>query len=381
MYEAEYQNLLALLARAIGVDNGARVTTDPKILCALAKKHSVTNLLYAAVKGDSGFPASLLFALERELFATAHQQLLQDQAAERLFATLRKESIPFLPMKGIVMRPLYPTPELRVSCDVDVLYDKRYRRQVDGLMCSLGYTRGASDPNHDEYHAPPCVAIEMHRNLLSDVKTVDRYYANIWERLVVVDGSEYRMSDEDFYIYQTVHTMKHFIGGGTGIRSVLDTFIYLQKKPMLDRAYLARELDKLRLRPFHEMLERLANVWFGGEDMPKELAPISDYILGSGTYGLATQKAANRAARARGGKVGYAFSRAFPSYHFMAEKYPTLRRVPLLLPFFWIGRLLRATFGAKGQAKGELTALRASDAEQAAQLDAVMRAVSLDGYR
>lgn len=381
MYEAEYRNLLALLARAVGGGNGACVTTDPKTLCFLAKKHSVTNLLYAAVKEDAGFPAPLLVALERELFATAHQQLLQEQAAERLFVRLRKENIPFLPMKGIVMRPLYPTPELRVSCDVDVLYDKRYRRQVDELMRSLGYALEASDPNHDEYHAPPCISIEMHRNLLSDIKTVDRYYADIWERLIFVGASEYRMSDEDFYIYQTVHTMKHFIGGGTGLRSILDTFIYLRQKPMLDRAYLAQELDKLRLRPFHEMLERLALSWFGGEEIPPELIPVSDYILGSGTYGLATQKAANRASRTHGGKIGYLFTRAFPSYHFMAEKYPSLRRIPILLPFFWIGRLLRALFCGGKEAKGELDALRASDPEQAARLEAVMRAASLDGYR
>ncbi len=381
MYESEYSNLLALLARAIGVDNGARVESDPKTLCALAKRHSVMNLLYAAVKGDDRFPAPLLAALERELFATAHQQLLQEEAAAALFARLRAEGIPFLPMKGIVMRPLYPAPELRVSCDVDVLYDKRHRRRLDALMRELGYVCEASDPNHDEYHKPPCIAIEMHRNLLTDFKTVDRYYADIWTRLTPVGEGEYRMSDEDFYIYQTVHTMKHFIGGGTGIRSVLDTFIYLQKKPSLDRVYLERELEKLGLLSFHCQIERLARVWFGGEEMPDELLPISEYILGSGTYGLATQKAANQTARTRGGKIGYLFSRAFPSYRFMAEKHPSLRRVPILLPFFWVARLFRALFGKRGDAGRELSALSKTDRDQMEKLGAVMRAASLENYR
>lgn len=381
MYEDAYRNLLALIARAVGVENSARAEGDPRVLCALAKKHSVSNLLYAAVKDDGDFPTPLLDALERELFATAHQQLLQEQAASVLFARLREANIPFLPMKGIVMRPLYPAPELRVSCDVDVLYDKRHRRALDELMRSLGYTCEASDPNHDEYHAPPCVAVEMHRNLLTDFKTVDAYYADIWSRLVPVGQGEYRMSDEDFYIYMTVHTMKHFIGGGTGLRSVLDVFIYLRAKPALDRAYLNRELDKLGLRPFHETLEQLAAAWFGGEELSKTLRPISEYILGSGTYGLVSQKTVNAAARTRGGRVGYVFVRAFPPYRFMAEKYPSLRRVPILLPFYWIYRLLHTLFAGKGDAGRELQALSSSGAADAERLRDVMRAVSLENYR
>lgn len=381
MYESEYRNLLSLLARAIGVDNGARVETDPKTLCALAKKHSVINLLYAAVKEDAAFPAPLLAAMERELFATAHQQLLQEQAAAVLFARLREEGIPFLPMKGIVMRPLYPAPELRVSCDVDVLYDKRHRRRLDALMRELGYACEASDPNHDEYHKPPCIAVEMHRNLLCDFKTVDRYYSDIWSRLIPVEGCEYRMSDEDFYIYQTVHTMKHFIGGGTGIRSVLDTFVYLQKKPSLDRAYLERELDKLGLLSFHLQIERLSRAWFGGEELCEDLRPISEYILGSGTYGLATQKAANQSARTRGGRLGYLITRAFPPYRFMAEKHPSLRRLPILLPFFWLLRLTLALFGKREDAGRELRALQTASREEMEKLGAVMRAASLENYR
>ena len=381
MYEVEYRNLLALLARAVGVENGARAEGDPRVLCALAKKHSVTNLLYAAVKGDAEFPTALLVALERELFATAHQQLLQEEAAAELFARLRERGIRFLPMKGIVMRPLYPAPELRVSCDVDVLYDKRHRRALDALMREMGYTCEAADPNHDEYHRPPCVTVEMHRNLLTDFKTVDAYYGDIWERLVPKGEGEFCMSDEDFYIYQTVHTMKHFITGGTGIRSILDTFVYLRAKPALDRAYLARELDKLGLRAFHENLERLAHAWFGGGEMTEDLVPISEYILGSGTYGLATQKAANATARTKGGRVGYLFARLFPPYRFMAEKYPSLRRVPILLPFYWLYRLVRTLFAGRGDAGRELRALQTADAADTERLREVMRAASLDGYR
>ncbi len=388
MYEREYRTLFALIAPLVGgkvapcVLNGTVFDIEnAKLLAALAKKHSIANLLYFAVREREDFPREISSALEKELFSSAHRALLQEHESTRVFAELHRRGVPYLVMKGAVIRPLYPMPEMRVSCDVDVFYDKKHRRAVDRMMEELGYTLRESDPNHDEYVHKSGVLIEMHRNLVTEYPTVDRYYEDIWERLVPVDGCEYRMSDEDFYIYATVHTMKHFVTAGTGIRSVMDAFVYLAAKPDLDRNYLMRELDKLRLTDFHLMIEKLAAVWFGGEAMPDALAPISDYILGSGTYGIAVQRAVNDSASVRGGKLGYLFFRAFPPYHWMAEKYPSLRRLPFLLPVFWLWRLLTVPFKNKEVVGKTVRAVRAADAADAMRLEHVMKTAGLYRYR
>ncbi len=388
MYEREYQTLLALVAPLIGgkadpcVLNGLELDAESaKALCILAKKHSIANLLYFAVRERADFPAPLRAVLEKELFSSAHRTLLQEHEGARVFAELRRLGVPYLVMKGAVIRPLYPTPEMRVSCDVDVFYDKKHRREVDRMMESLGYTLRESDPNHDEYVHTSGILVEMHRNIVTEYPTVDRYYADIWERLIPVEACEYRMSDEDFYIYSTVHTMKHFATAGTGIRSVMDTFVYLAAKPSLDRAYLEAELGKLRLLDFHRTIERLAAVWFGGEEMPPELSDISDYILGSGTYGVAVQRAVNDTASARGGKLGYLLFRAFPPYRWMAEKYPSLRRLPILLPFYWLFRLVTVPFKNRKVVGNTVRAVHTADAADAARLENVMKGAGLYRYR
>jgi hypothetical protein len=132
---------------------------------------------------------------------------------------------------------------------------------------------------------------------------------------------------------------------------------------------------------FTTLEEAGVDVWFGGAEMTEDLLPISEYILGSGTYGLAAQKAVNVSARTRGGRIGYLFARAFPPYWFMAEKYPSLRRVPILLPFYWIYRIVRAIFAGKGDAGREIRALQTADSSDAERLREVMRLSSLDGYR
>lgn len=381
MYEQAYSDLLALIAPTVGGCGGQVGKTEDALLYALAKKHGIVNLLAYAWQGREDIAPEWRAAVERSLFTTVRQQAEQDRERAAVTAELRRAGIRFLPMKGVFMRALYPAPEMRSSCDIDIFYDSTHRARVEEILTARGYTCALRDPNHDEYEKPPYVAVEMHHNLLTDFPTVDAYYRDVWERLIPVGEGEYRMSDEDFYIYQTVHTMKHFSKAGTGIRSVLDVFVYLRAKPDLDRSYIERELDTLGLLPFAKTLEKLANVWFAGEEMPADLSEVAAYILGSGVYGVGINLAANRTPTGRGGKLRYALTRAFPPYRLMKEKYPSLRRAPVLLPFYWGMRLVRTLFRGNGRMGQEMRAIRAADESHIAHTRAVMDRVGLRDYR
>lgn len=382
LFETEYDTLLALIAPLCGGQKTAPQVApeDYKTLCLLAKRHSVANLLYLACKDDPALPSELRAALEGLLFSSVQQQLQQEYEAGRVFAALEKAGIRFLPMKGVVLRPLYPKPEMRVSCDVDIFYDKEARPRLRELMAALGFVPNGTDANHDDFKKGN-VSIEMHHNLMSHFPTVDAYYRDIWDRLVPVSACRYRMRDEDFYIHMTVHTMKHFAVGGTGIRSVLDVFVFLHAKPMLDMAYIEAELEKLGLLTFHRSMIALAEAYFGSTPLPNEWREVSDYILGSGTYGVFSQSVANTAAAGRGGKLGFYLRRAFPAYHLMADKYPSLRRFPPALPAYWLYRLFVAAFGKGHQLHREVQTLNAVDRATQKRLDHVMAQVGLRSYR
>lgn len=379
MYETEYSQLLALIGAQVGGVKTPVTVLDYKAVILLAKQHSVLNILYFALKDDPSLPPEYLAVLERQLFLTAHQQAMQEVEAKRIYAMLTREKIRFLPMKGNGIRSLYPAPEMRISCDVDVFYDKRARARMDGLFAELGYEKEGADPNHTAYKKG-FVSIEMHHNLLTDFDKIDRYYRNVWERLIPDGEFAFRMRDEDFYIYHLVHTMKHFASGGTGIRSVLDTFVYLHKKTDMDMAYLRAELEKIDLWDFHLTLSELAEVWFGGKPMPNDLLPVADYVLDSGTYGRTLHTVTNLSARS-GGRLGFYIRRAFPPYHYMAEKYPSLRRFPLALPFYWIGRIFRAAFGKEKYMAAEVRASGQTDSVLSERLSSVMKRAGLDDYR
>ena len=58
------------------------------------------------------------------------------------------------------------------------------------------------------------------------------YYKHIEEKLLKANEKSYKrlFSDEDFYIYMTAHSYKHYSVGGTGLRSLLDSFVFVKEK-------------------------------------------------------------------------------------------------------------------------------------------------------
>ena len=69
------------------------------------------------------------------------------------------------------------------------------------------------------------------------------------QRVSLGDGFEKHLSQEDFYLYVTSHEYKHYSAGGTGLRSVLDTYVYLQKAAP-DMDYVTAEAEKLGMAEF-----------------------------------------------------------------------------------------------------------------------------------
>lgn len=102
------------------------------------------------------------------------------------------------------------------------------------------------------YYKRPFMNIEMHRNMIDEKYEFAKYYQNIWSKLIKSDNKnyEYYLTDEDYYIYLVAHLAKHFANGGTGIRSIIDIYIYLEHKRELNWKYINEEFSKLQLSQF-----------------------------------------------------------------------------------------------------------------------------------
>ena len=275
------------------------------------------------------------------------QGVVQLSDRDLLFSVLTEAGIDLLPVKGCWLKELYPNMEWRQMADLDMLIPAEKAAEVKKIMLSLGYQTEEFEnmPNHAGYLKPPYTEVELHTALLVDGRG---YYDKVWEQAHPVEGIPglYRFSPEDEYIYYLLHLSKHLEDAGTGIRSVLDSLVYREAYPDMDRDYLRRELEKWDLWERTLEIETLCDCWFQtGKEIPEELESLAQHILSAGAFGTVEIRSERRLEKLREKYknpvirgIVYWIIRACRPMEEMVQCYPVLKKLPVLLPFFWIHR-------------------------------------------
>lgn len=326
---------------------GADADDIPK-LCSLAEKHDLSHLLAQGLENCSAMPdGEIGAALKNKKFTAVMRHSRISAELETLSSLLEERGIDHLPLKGAQLRHLYPKPWMRTSCDVDILVRPAdLDAAIKAISDELEYDyRGTEDHNATLY-SPGGVCLELHYKLIrSDyVDAAERPLTDIWDKLIVEDGykHKFRMSDELFYYYHIAHAAKHYTYGGTGIRTVLDTYILNEKAPA-DTAERERLLEAGGLLGFDKNLLHLAYTWFGGGDETELDRQMAQYITRSGVYGTSDHTVALRRAKQRG-KVGYILSRIFVPYSVYKKDHPLVRFTALRYPFWLCARAMKPIF-------------------------------------
>lgn len=287
-----------------------------------------------------------------------------DLEREAILDAFEKAGIWYLPLKGAVLKDLYPMIGMRQMADNDILCDASRTADVRAIMESHGFEtdKAYGHGAHDSFFKPPVYNFEMHRTLFSanHDKRIRSYYENVKGRLKCVDGKEFerRFSDEDFYVYMIAHEYKHYSGGGTGLRSLLDTYVYiLNKGKTLDWDYISGEIEKLGITDFESKNRSLALHLFCGDALSCEDQSMLDYVISSGTYGTVENRVNNGIAKKGDGiigKVRYVFSRIFLPLDVVRSSFPLFIKYPVLLPFLPFYRAIRGVTTRRNVMKAEL---------------------------
>lgn len=154
----------------------------------------------------------------------------------QLDALLTHGQIPFLPLKGSVLRQYYPQPWMRTSCDIDVLVHPADLDRAVALLCENGFTIGEKSTHDVALTAPAGSHIELHYDLIEDgmVNDAAAVLRRVWDTAVPHGDStlRYDMPDDLFYFYHMAHMAKHFVStGGCGIRPLLDVWVLTHRSP------------------------------------------------------------------------------------------------------------------------------------------------------
>lgn len=310
-------------------------------LFKISKRHDLAHLIADALDKNGLFfqnaEAKKRFLQERTLAIFRYEQRRYEYT--QICETFEKERIPFIPLKGAIIQDLYPEPWMRTSCDIDILVkEDDLNVAVAVLKKNLEYNCDFIGGHDAQIFAPNGVHLELHYRLLEDDASPQQqtFFESIWSNATNNSRFQRCMTNEHFYEYFLLHTAKHVKAGGCGVRPFLDIWL-LRKKMIFDNQALKKILKETGLETFAKAVESLANVWFSGAKATKLDEELAQYVLTGGVYGTMENRVAVQTNRKKG-KIRYTLSRIFLPYNELKYKYPTLKKHPILFPFYQVRR-------------------------------------------
>ncbi len=377
-----YDAVLYLLACALdGSAPDAELvrSLDLGAVFAEATRHNVEAMVTHVLERIGKATPAMIDAKNKHI----RRAMLFDRARAEIFAALEQAGIKYMPLKGVILKDMYPYIGLRQMTDNDILISADRRADVKRIMTELGYVVDSyCQSNQDVYMKEPVYNFEMHVALYGSGthKRYADYFEGILDRSGVMAGTEWGRlpSAVDFYLHLKSHEHKHYAGGGTGLRSLCDTYVFVSKKgEEIESEELRLGLDALGLAEFDRATRELSEKMFAPENRAALLATIGggadylteeqramlDYYATSGTYGKLANFVENDFTAYCGGevtlgkKIGYVMRRIFPPVEFYKEAAPVVYKHRILIPGYCLVRFLRAVFTKPLQLLGQLRLL------------------------
>lgn len=352
-----------------------------------AEKHSLLPLIYNASYSRRKIRDSR--AIRGRVRRLVTLQTVKTDKFLRLYKKLTDAGCMPIVVKGLVLRRLYPNPDLRMSSDEDILAE---RRQFDdclrimsdfGLNCDM--TEGETKTVHEVSFKSDdgILYIELHKSLFppdsAAYGNMNDLFIGAADRAIMSDGV-YTLCPTDHIIYLICHALKHFIHSGFGIRQVCDITMFANE--------YGKEIDWQRVFDSCQSISRrtfAATIFAIGEKyltLDRERAKIPDNfcswaadetdlladLMSAGVFGGATESRKHTAnmtldavSQSSKGKTAAKSlkSTLFPSADSLKNRYRYLKKNSLLLPIAWAQRIFTyiKNSGGKGNTRAEAVKL------------------------
>lgn len=351
---------------------------DADRLFRLAKLHDLAHLAAFALRENGLLDTQSAAGKEfdrQQMLAVWRVSVLERDLAQ-LRAAFERAGVDFIPLKGAVLRTLYPEPWMRPSADIDILVHADMADRAVEALKAAGWESDTVSGNYRHVKSPSGFHIDLHTSLLKDGGAACPPLETAWEDAVPVrDGArEHRLSDAMQYLFHMYHAAHHMRHGSCGVRVVLDTWL-LNHRTDFDPAARRALLERSKLSRFSHTLETVAEAWFSGVPLDKRYLDAEAVLFSGGVYGEHHVYAARQAAS--GGGFAYLMKRAFPPRSSLRVAYPVLERHAWLLPACWAHRLFGAlAAGKRSGARREMELLRQTR-DRSRELETVFEAVGL----
>ncbi len=334
---------------------------DIPALTVEAERHGVQAMLYfglTAAGADKQDPhmRTLFRSVGHDIFITENQF----DEVKKLLDAFEREGIAYMPLKGMVLRDIYPSPDMRAMGDMDILVKTAQFPQIDAIMRALGFTFD-KESAHEYIWKNNFLTLELHKGLFASYET-DLYglFGDGWQLAKPIqDSSRYVLSPEDQFIYIFLHFLKHYRNSGIGLRHLTDIVVLLQQENITDFRYIERQFEKMGVLKFYRHVLNAISAWLEGTPATPQAASILQTVYSNGKYGTAqssdTATLERNARSVKFARFWYVWELLFPSVEQMQLQYPLLKKMPYLVvcmwPVRWVDVLLHRRQALETRAK------------------------------
>lgn len=340
-------------------------------LILLSQNHKLSPAVFESIRRAAHFADSLNDPLwqqwRREVLTSVLGQQEREKAFWTVYGALLEAGVKPLVVKGILCRSLYRKPDYRISADEDLVVTKEQFSDCDRELVRLGFRRqefsgipyelGYKNPQNGLY-------FEVHTALFDPESKVFGPLNSYFQKAIgepaefhICEKKIFSLDCTGHFLYLILHSYKHFLYSGFGVRQVCDMVRMAQEwKERIDWQFISASLNKLRLEAFFRIVLGVAAGYLEASGLAEELSAktgisfetsegyyeeVAEDILKGGIYGSSSTgrlHSAHITLAAMEGKDGIAKG-LFPPRDSMERQYAFVKKSLLLLPLAYLLRI------------------------------------------
>ena len=312
-FSASEQLFLKLLCAGLWeqqIDPEMFLHADWEEILTIARQQTMTGVVGDAMQSlpKDTIPKQWRMTAIRRMMEIEDANTEMNQFLPILFRRLKKQGWHVWLLKGQGVGACYPNPMRRVSGDIDVFFTSKeqYHEACKFFWANLPRNdiKAVNTKTLDFEFTVKKLYVELHGNIVTDLNRACKRHFNTWKESIVqnkeliapqaIPGIPLPPCHFDA-IFIFLHTVRHYFGGGIGLRQVADWMRYMyQYGEQLDQERLVADIRLLGLEKIWRVFGCMAVKYLGcpPEKMPlydekyqKEGRTVLRFILNSGNFG------------------------------------------------------------------------------------------------
>lgn len=241
----------------------------------------------------------------------------------------------YLYIKGYTISKYYDEPYIRYSSDMDIIVEEEKYDEICKLLLKHNYKIKRRDKQEITLKSPNNITIDLHRYYTLDNDKFEEIFGNCFNETHELDIN-YN------YVFNLAHCLKHLKSGILKYRFFIDLY-YL--RDLIDVKKTNELLVKTNLDTFNKNVNSYLDCILGKKEYSKNDLKIEEFIFScANDMGIRNRIAINSYGKS---KFSYLLSRVFIPYDLISEEYPILQKYKVLLPVYYVKRIIRISTGIR----------------------------------